>query len=266
MKLNLKARLGPLYQIVTGRGRLFKCADLASKMKLVILSMIKIPFSTYCSELTLRFGSLSFRCLGSYEMDLYPEIFVDKVYTQIPIFDPKNLNNGYTVVDIGANVGFYSICVSSINPFGKIYAFEPHPQALERLKKNVKKNNIENVEIIEKAIWSKDGNINFEAHKFTVLSRIKEGQKTEFTVSSLTLDSFVEQYKIAKIDILKIDAEFAEDEVILGAESRALAITEKIVLEYHLEKKKNKIENILEAHRFQKLKQNGRILYFAQKI
>lgn len=264
MKLNLRDRVDYFVRISKGKSDLFNTANPVSKMKLLALSLAKIPFSTYAPELKLSFGPLTFRCLGSYELYLYPEIFIDKAYSQLPGFDPVDFENGYTVVDVGANVGFYSIFVSSRNPHGKIYAFEPHPQAIKRLKENLQINNVKNVEIFEKAIWSKDGKINFEDNKYTVLARVNEEQRTDLTVLCLTLDRYIEQHKVSKIDILKIDAEFAEDEIIKGAESRALAITKRIVLEYHSEEKKNKVEKLLKAHRFEKLLDNEMILYFAK--
>ncbi len=260
MKFNIRDRVAFFVQILKGRSILYNSANQVSKLKLIALALIRIPFSTYSPVLMLCVDSFKFRCLSSYEMFLYPEIYIDKAYTQIPDFEPQKLDSGYTVLDVGANVGFYSIFVSSINPHGKIYAFEPHPHALVRFKENLQINNIKNVEIFENAIWSRNCSINFEDNKYTVLAQINEEQKTGLTVPCLTLDSFIEQHKIDKIDILKIDAEFAEDEVLLGAESRALTVTERIVLEYHSEGKKNKVEKLLKAHQFEKLLDNETIL------
>ena len=48
------------------------------------------------------------------------------------------IKKGDTVLDIGANIGFYAEILSDlVGPAGKIYSFEPDPQNLKHLKKKV---------------------------------------------------------------------------------------------------------------------------------
>jgi FkbM family methyltransferase len=262
VSIKLQSRLSFFLQILKGKSNLFKEASFIGKAKLIGLSLAKIPFSTFTPQLNLRFGRLILKCAGSYEIHLYPEIFLDKVYSQMPGFSPVDLREGYVVIDVGANIGIYSVFVSVAKSNGKIYAFEPHPRALERLRINLKKNGIENVQIINKAVWSSDADIGFEMNKYTVLSRASEEEISGVRVSAISLDSFVEQYGIERIDILKVDAEYAEDAIVAGAESRALAMTDRIVLECHSEDLRKKVEKILKNHKFQKVLQNGKMIYF----
>ncbi len=98
-----------------------------------------------------------------------------------------------------------------------------------------------------------------------MLSRVGDEQKG-IHIQATTLDDFVRAYKINKIDILKIDAEFSEDEIIRGAESFALAKTDRIVMEYHSKEKKDRVEAILKAHKFKKIQENGTIIYFIKVL
>ena len=71
--------------------------------------------------------------LNQYETDyLYKEIFEDESYLKHGIV----LRDGATVVDIGANIGMFSLFVTSRSKNPKIYAFEPAPVAYELLKAN----------------------------------------------------------------------------------------------------------------------------------
>ena len=63
---------------------------------------------------------------------------------------------GDTVVDIGANIGYYSIMLAKfVGKSGKVYAFEPEPKNVELLSKNVKVNNLHNIKVSNIAISSK---------------------------------------------------------------------------------------------------------------
>jgi FkbM family methyltransferase len=63
-----------------------------------------------------------------------------------------------TVVDIGANIGYYSlIAAEPIGTDGKVYAFEPDPDNYALLVRNVELNGYRNVETVEKAVSSESG-------------------------------------------------------------------------------------------------------------
>ena len=66
--------------------------------------------------------------------DIFNEIFVDKVYFKDfgkgRIF---SINKKDTVIDIGANVGFFSVYAANLAYQGKVYAFEPVKSSFEQL-------------------------------------------------------------------------------------------------------------------------------------
>ncbi len=64
----------------------------------------------------------------------------------------KLLKFADTVLDIGANTGIYALIAAIDNPVRKVYAFEPVPRVLEHLKRNVKLNNVDNLQINSIAI------------------------------------------------------------------------------------------------------------------
>ncbi|HIA37207.1 MAG TPA: FkbM family methyltransferase [Flavobacteriales bacterium] len=68
------------------------------------------------------------------------------------------LEEGNIFVDVGANIGLMSIFASYIvKGTGKVFAFEPNPNTLEILKRNIELNGISNIETSNKAIGNTSG-------------------------------------------------------------------------------------------------------------
>jgi hypothetical protein len=69
----------------------------------------------------------------------------------------KHLRKGMIMIDIGANIGYYSLIAARIvGKDGKVFAFEPHPSNYEWLRKNIEINGFTNVIPINKAIADKN--------------------------------------------------------------------------------------------------------------
>ncbi|WBB71834.1 amino acid adenylation domain-containing protein [Micromonospora sp. WMMD1128] len=64
---------------------------------------------------------------------LYDEIFTQRVYLR----DGIVLRPGATVLDVGANIGMFSLFVHQVCPDATIHAFEPVPAVVEALRRNV---------------------------------------------------------------------------------------------------------------------------------
>jgi FkbM family methyltransferase len=64
---------------------------------------------------------------------------------------------GETAIDVGANIGYTSLALAkAVGPGGRVIAYEPHPQALSLLRRNVAKE-ITPIEIIPVALSDRDG-------------------------------------------------------------------------------------------------------------
>jgi len=125
-------------------------------------------------------------------------------------------------VDVGAGLGDYSLLAASKITTGKIYSFEPHPEAFKLLSENMQLNNLEKIlKPYNSAVTNKNGVVRFVAHEVSELSRISSRANDESTisVSATTLDTFCEQNTINNIDVLKVDVEGAERSVFLGAKN-----------------------------------------------
>lgn len=139
--------------------------------------------------------------------------------------DPSLIkSNSNIIVDVGANIGIFSIMAGRAFPNATIYAIEPEDKNFQQLLKNIKLNNLKNIKPI-KAIVS-----NSVGKKTLYLSKFNSAHSTNFIndsetqiVDSLTLKSF------DKIDILKVDTEGSEYEIF----SDYIPDCKYIVLEIH---------------------------------
>lgn len=161
--------------------------------------------------------------------DILKEIFWERLYFPL-IVDKKDL----TIVDCGANVGLFTLWMY---PYAsKIYAVEPSEMHCETLKTMLDYNKMDKVEIIQKAISNKDGEMDFYHNENTTAFMLQsgiEGQSGEKeTVKTTTFGTFLKD--IPHIDILKVDIEGAENTAFSNSGFDEVAPKiDNIILEYH---------------------------------
>ena len=133
------------------------------------------------------------------------------------------LNDCSVFIDIGANIGIYTLLASKhIRKDGKVFAFEPSDWAYNRLKENLKLNETKNVEVFKLAVSNFTGLKQFyvcedDAYNSLISTPMKEVQKV-VEVESICLNDFCVNRNIDQIEILKIDVEGADYLVLKGAE------------------------------------------------
>jgi FkbM family methyltransferase len=130
------------------------------------------------------------------------------------------------VFDVGANVGGYTERLRKYNSATKIYCFEPHPETYKRLQKNIGKiDGIElyNVGLSKNADTLKifdyidnDGSSHASLYK-EVISEIHKAEVIEHEVAIRTIDDFISEKDLQRVNLLKIDTEGNELNVLLGA-------------------------------------------------
>jgi FkbM family methyltransferase len=123
------------------------------------------------------------------------------------------LAGGGTFVDVGANIGLYSLSIAAfLGTRGRVIAIEPEPVAHERLLINVAANAVSNVSVYKTAVGDRTGEVSF-IHDDSNLghSRVGEGG---LTVPILPLADLLNQAGVTRVDALKIDVEGFEDHVL----------------------------------------------------
>jgi len=154
------------------------------------------------------------------------EIWEEDVYR----LEDGHLNRGGIVLDIGANIGSFSIYCASKG--ATVYAVEPEPNNLATLKANVKLNSMEDsITIFDYGISDFDGTAVIDNSGGG--STIKDG-KDGSTISIVSFNNFIVQNNIDEIDVLKVDIEGSEKELILGASRKSLNKCNYITMEFDI--------------------------------
>lgn len=193
--------------------------------------MVKIIISIYrwifarqqFQKINLALFHLSLRGLGvlNYENDkvsgekyLIKEILPSFILKKNPVF-----------IDVGANVGNYTMALLDTFPNAIIHAFEPHPRNFSALKVNASSSKIQchNMAVGEMRgelmLYDRadcDGSAHATLHK-AVISEIHKKNIVELSVTVDTLDEFCAENNITEIDFIKIDTEGNELSVLNGA-------------------------------------------------
>lgn len=151
------------------------------------------------------------------------------------------IKSDFTIIDIGANVGLMTLQFAKLVPKGKVISFEPTSYALERLKKNLSLNPelAERVEVINSFVSEKsDANPDIVAYSSWKVNGERGTDdhpvhlgtpKPAEGVPSISLNDFVEQRNINKIDFIKIDTDGHEYEVFKGAD-KAIAKCKPVII------------------------------------
>jgi FkbM family methyltransferase len=123
---------------------------------------------------------------------------------------------GFTFIDIGANIGAYSLFVAgAAGPSAHILAVEPQPDIFDRLTYNIRLNPFGTVKAVDCAIADKPGELTlFLDARNSGESSVKivgSGQAGTVRVPATTLLALMHAEGIGRLDAIKLDAEGAED-------------------------------------------------------
>jgi len=148
----------------------------------------------------------------------------DEVY-EIENIMPKLVGKDTVFVDVGANLGLYTVW--ACRRARRVISVEPNPAALANLKVNIALNECSNVTVVPKALSDRRGYAKLKIPKAIERGLIPSPQSSivwdfeeafEVKVEMDTLDNVLEEVGVDSVDILKIDVEGAEGLVVRGAE------------------------------------------------
>lgn len=170
--------------------------------------------------------------LSPRNVELVVSIFKGTYDRESTAFFSKVIQPGWTIIDIGAYIGYYTIHFSKLaGSKGKIIAFEPDSNNLSILQKNLKLQKINNVEIRRMALGDRKRMIKLYIDgPHTTL--IKKNIKFIKEIKRMQMDTLDNLLKNQKADLIKIDTQGYDFEVLQGAR-KILQSNPRIII--HLE-------------------------------
>lgn len=164
----------------------------------------------------------------------------------------SQLGSGDVALDVGANIGIYSIVMGlAVGRSGRVLAFEPFPDNITRLKKNLGMNGLNVVEVCEQALTDSDGETGLflsEDSAYPSTIQVKEGMENgrRLSVKTSRLDTVWEKLGKPVVKVIKIDVEGAEVGVIRGGLNCIASCNPLLLIEANGEDELEKIKCLLE--------------------
>jgi FkbM family methyltransferase len=126
------------------------------------------------------------------------------------------LRPGSTFVDVGANVGYFTLLASTLG--ARVVAYEPTPSVFARLRENVDLNGFQQAQLVNAAVMDKPGTLSLHLSGDDPEANTRFGDGPQSVrVPAVSLDEDLAARGIEHVDLLKIDAEGAEAFVLDGA-------------------------------------------------
>jgi FkbM family methyltransferase len=161
-----------------------------------------------------------------------------------------DLSPGDVVIDAGGYEGTFSIyAAKAVGATGTVVVFEPDTGNCRKLESNVRLNGLQNVIIINKALWSEDKTLKFNNKHTAGASFFFNASPHIAEVSAVSLDNELGRLGISGVNFIKTDIEGSEIRAIEGAKQ---VLTDNnvhlVVASYHIvngEETSTEVENIL---------------------
>ena len=220
----------PLDRILKPGEKLFE-----NKLNRVIRDSINRGDNDYFKFGDVKINVPEFKDAEEIILNDFREVYLESVYTKHFIMG-KPFNSGDTILDLGANIGGFSLWAASMAENLRIISIEAHPQIFSELVSNISANNLDDSIIpIQKCIAEEDGfqNMMFDSEVFT-MTRISDDESSQ-KIESISIDSLVSSMELPRIDFIKFDIEGAERIAISGAKETLKNHKPKLALSgYHL--------------------------------
>lgn len=151
---------------------------------------------------------------------------------------------GMTVIDVGANAGYYTILFGdAVGRNGRVVAVEPVPSTVALLRQSVALNGLSSYTRIVDVALGKDpqGQVCMmvpegEPKNATVVSHDRPGS---FRVPSTNLDTLARDLALDRVDLIKIDAEGAEEAIVAGMSEVLARYRPSVLLEFNAARSHN---------------------------
>ena len=134
-------------------------------------------------------------------------------------------------LDIGANCGWFTLCVARQFPTVAVHAFEPVPLNFQTLQFNIQLNGIHNVQANNLGLWDSASELHFTKDLGPMNHITPQATASSVSVRCIELDQYVKQAALTRVDFIKCDVEGAELHVLRGAKQTLEHFKPTVLLE-----------------------------------
>jgi len=197
----------------------------------IVFSLFFRRSTKFAARVNLKSGE-TFMVFSLMDLWILKETLLDRQYEVVSL----PLQDGWTIVDIGAALGDYAVWAAKQAPHGRLIAVEPFPPSVSLLRSNLEKNHVFNVEVFAGAIAASSGSTSLKVEQGSIVQNStavnqKSGQTVEVITASL--DDLFAKYEISKCDYLKMDCEGGEYAILFSVSAQSLAKIDRICMEVH---------------------------------
>jgi FkbM family methyltransferase len=185
---------------------------------------------------------------------------VRRVVDRIPFLEKelfilgRLVPRGGVCLDVGAAGGAHAVVLSrAVGPTGQVHAFEPRPRSATWLQRVVGALALDNVTVHQTALGETPGvatmvvpGVRTEAH---IATGAEDGDVRTVTVDVTTIDRFVADEGLTRLDLLKCDAEGHELDIIAGAAATIEAFRPAVLVESeqrHLDRSGRQLQELFD--------------------
>lgn len=182
----------------------------------------------------LRSPALQFKVRGAMDVWSIKETFLDRFYERYGF----TIQPDWSVIDIGAGIGEYTLYAAVAQPRVRVFAFEPYPQSFTLMQENLQSNAVTGAQAFNEAVADATGELaldlsggeplQFQSHMNQAVD-----VQTSLSVRALSLADAFAMLQVESCDLLKMDCEGAEYSILFAAPPSVLELVRRIVMEYH---------------------------------
>lgn len=197
---------------------------------------------------------------NKYKFEMIEPLMVEGPYE---LNEDVSVDKDDVVIDCGANIGLFSAIASDKG--ARVYSFEPNEDVIETYLYKTKGYR-GNINIVPLALSNECGEMYFDKNTTTNSSGtghlVSDAKESDVVVKTTTLDKFVENQGLNRVDFIKADIEGAERDMLKGATNVLREFAPKLsICTYHLPDDKEVLEDIVKSanpnyvieHRYKKM-------------
>jgi FkbM family methyltransferase len=207
---------------------IFRCAAETTQWVRITAAYLGLAGLRYPYVLTLRAGE-RIPLQETTDLKTFWQVFLHHVYRVQP--------TDRIILDIGANIGLFTLYAARAAPQARIFALEPFPATFARLLTTVHDHHLEpRVTCLNYAATGAPGIRTMRDVATPSQRRSLTSPATAIPgiqVRGKALDQIFDENSLRRVDLLKMDIEGSEYEVLLATPEKVLAQVRRIALEYH---------------------------------